>query len=127
MLPMNDDAPSGDLKTHLGVTLVRNRTVAPSVQTICTVWRLAGISRIHTGEKPYSRSQCFKSFALSGNLQSHLRVHTGEKPYNCSQSAKSFAQVTCRCISTINVPVVNMGRDKMILIWAVFISRARGP
>ncbi len=47
--------------------------------------------KVHTGEKPYSCSQCSISFAESFNLNNHVRrVHAGERPFSCSQCAKIF-------------------------------------
>ena len=47
--------------------------------------------RTHSGEKPYTCKECYKSFLSSGNLKTHCRTHSGEKPFTCKECFKSFS------------------------------------
>ncbi len=41
-------------------------------------------------KKPFSCSQCGKSFTMKRQLKDHLVTHSSEKPFSCSQCGNTY-------------------------------------
>ncbi|XP_077323383.1 uncharacterized protein LOC143957110 isoform X2 [Lithobates pipiens] len=48
--------------------------------------------RVDTGEKPHTCSECGKSFCLRTILIKHQKTHSGEKPFSCPECGRCFRQ-----------------------------------
>ncbi|XP_063290481.1 oocyte zinc finger protein XlCOF7.1-like isoform X3 [Pelobates fuscus] len=51
-----------------------------------------GHGTLHTGDKPFSCSICWKRFYWRTQCLKHQRTHTGKQPFSCSECEKSFAK-----------------------------------
>ncbi|KAM4689128.1 uncharacterized protein O3C94_007273 [Discoglossus pictus] len=62
---------------------------------------LSSINVLNPGKKPYTCTECGKSYKLKWNLQVHRKTHTGEKshrdekPYTCTECGKRFGAKLC--------------------------------
>lgn len=88
------------LKSHLekihsedNVARLSNGQPIIDAQSIVKVQPITETSDMknHIGVRPFSCSNCSKSFQSRSNLTAHQRVHTKEKNYVCAECGKSFS------------------------------------
>ena len=78
------------VKTHSGKKRHENKLCPVCGKSIAAGYMPIHL-RMHSGEKPFECSICFKRFPKKTNLEGHIRSHTGEKPFACSGCDKRFA------------------------------------
>lgn len=65
-------------------------TCSECKKTFTTNFYLKVHSSTHTGHKPYICEICHKGFTMRWILRLHSRVHSGVKPYSCTTCGKTF-------------------------------------
>lgn len=91
--PNNVAASQTDTSTHFGHVLTHVNTT--QIETKVKTQQDMGSQVRVPKERPYSCSECGKSFLLKHHLTTHARVHTGERPHICVHCGKSFAHKHC--------------------------------
>ncbi|XP_066441865.1 oocyte zinc finger protein XlCOF8.4-like isoform X2 [Eleutherodactylus coqui] len=75
---------------YMSSNLSKNGPVSPSKGAHCDHCAQCIIAQRRSGQKPFSCSDCSKSFKFRSRLIAHQRVHTGEKPFACLECGKCF-------------------------------------
>ncbi|CAL4095859.1 unnamed protein product, partial [Meganyctiphanes norvegica] len=56
--------------------------------------------RIHTNDKPFKCTKCFRAFAVKSTLVAHMKTHSLVKDYSCDKCSKKFATATSLRVHT---------------------------
>lgn len=89
----NVAASQTDTSAHFGHVLTHGNTAQIEIKT--KQQQDMGSQVRVPKERPYSCTECGKSFLLKHHLTTHARVHTGERPHICVHCGKSFAHKHC--------------------------------
>ena len=87
---------STDPKVHIVTDSTDHCLVIQQMSTVPVTQNTSSYYFQHQGKslksRPFTCSECHKSFTQKHVLDDHFRIHTGEKPFVCSFCKRGFRQ-----------------------------------